>query len=65
MKPNNVGIEEEQQIVDKALEKVSDILSSQQMLTSPVRIRLKKEIFDKGPQLWSEDLYDIVEYFDG
>jgi hypothetical protein len=61
MKPNNVGIEEEQQIVDKALEKVSDILSSQQMLTSPVRIRLKKEIFDKGTQLWSEDLYDIVD----
>ena len=48
-------------IVDEALEKVSDILSSQQMLTSPVRIRLKKEIFDKGTQLWSEDLYDIVD----
>ena len=61
MKPNNVGIEEEKQIVDEALEKVSDILSSQQMLTSPVRIRLKKEIFDKGTQLWSEDLYDIVD----
>ena len=61
MKPNDVGVEEEKQIVDDALEKVGDVLSSRQSLTSPVRIRLKKEIFDKGTQLWSEDLYDIID----
>ena len=61
MKPNDVGVEEEKQIVDDALEKVGDVLSSRQSLTSPVRIRLKKEIFDKGTQLWSEDLYDIMD----
>ena len=61
MKPNDIGVEEEKQIVDDALEKVGDVLSSRQSLTSPVRIRLKKEIFDKGTQLWSEDLYDIID----
>jgi hypothetical protein len=61
MKPNDVGIEEEKQIVDDALEKVHDILKNNQVLSSPVRIRLKKEIFDKGTQLWSEDLYDIID----
>jgi hypothetical protein len=61
MKPIDVGIEEEQKIVDDALERVGEILESNQTLTSPVRIRLKKEIFDKGSQLWSEKLYDIVD----
>ena len=61
MKPNDVGINEEKQIVDDALERVGEVLASHQSLTSPVRIRLKKEIFDKGTQLWSEDLYDIID----
>ena len=61
MKPNDVGIQEEKEIVDNAIEQVGNIFSNRQILTSPVRIRLKKEIFDKGSRLWSEELYDIVD----
>jgi hypothetical protein len=61
MKPNDVGDAEENKIVDDSLEKVSNIMNDRPTMASPVRIRLKKEIFDKGTQLWSEDLYDIVD----